>query len=47
MDGTAGSVEVIPILRARLITGRGPTRSIRRALTVLTEFAKAFFNVRV
>ena len=47
IEGTAGSLDVIPIFRARLMTGTGPTRSIRRALTVLTELAKAFFNVRV
>src|SRR5210317_1259484 len=47
IEGTAGMFEVIPIFRAKLITGRGPTKSIIRALTVLTEFAKAFFKVRV
>ncbi len=47
IEGTAGISEVIPIFRAKFITGRGPTKSIKRALTVFTEFAKAFFNVRV
>src|SRR6056300_1722544 len=47
IEGTSGRWEVIPILRAKLITGTGPTKSMIRALMVLTELAKAFFKVRV
>ena len=47
IEGTAGRYDVTPILRAKLMTGLGPTKSINRALTVLTELAKAFFNVLV
>ena len=47
IEGTAGRYDEIPIFRARFITGRGPTKSINRALTVFTEFAKAFLSVLV
>ena len=47
MEGTRGKYEVIPIFLAKFTTGVGPTLSIKRAETVLTEFAKAFFKVRI
>ena len=47
IEGTFGKREVTPVFLTRSITGLGPTISIILALTVLTEFAKAFFSVLI
>ena len=47
IDGTLGKYDFIPIFLAKLTTGWGPTLSINLALIVLTELAKAFFNVLI
>ena len=47
MEGTFGNQEVTPVFLTKSMTGLGPTISIILALTVLTEFAKAFFSVLI
>ena len=47
MEGTFGIFELIPKSAASLLTGPGPTLSINLALMVFTEFASAFFRVRI
>ena len=53
MSGVPKAIEGLWEIRSnphffgRLTTGAGPTLSIKRALTVFTELAKAFLRVRI
>ena len=45
MEGSSGSSLVMPNFFTKLMTGMGPTLSIKFTVIELTEFAKAAFNV--